>query len=80
ALAPGQVLQIDGGAPAAFADGALIVRVTSTAARDRSFEASFDAMPYADHICFRPEPGKKPVIAGTLPARVTSRITADRYS
>ncbi len=80
ALAPGQVLQIDGGAPAAFADGAVIIRLTTTAARDRSFEASFDAIPYADHICFRPEPGKKPVIAGTLPARVTSRITADRYS
>ncbi len=80
ALAPGQVLQIDGGAPAAFADGAVIIRLTTTAARDRSFEASFDAIPYAEHICFRPAPGKKPVIAGTLPARVTSRITADRYS
>ncbi|WP_271411943.1 type VI secretion system Vgr family protein [Pseudomonas sp. Q1-7] len=79
ALAPGQVLRIDGGAPAAFADGAVITQLTTTAARDRSFEASFDAIPYADHICFRPELKDKPVIAGTLPARVTSPQPGDRY-
>ncbi len=79
-LAPGQVLQIDGGAPDAFAPGAVITHLTTAAARDRSFEARFEAIPYAEHICFRPPPGKKPLIAGTLPARVTSPQPDDLYS
>ncbi|WP_044872362.1 type VI secretion system Vgr family protein [Pseudomonas sp. LFM046] len=80
ALAPGQVLKIDGGAPAAYAPGAVITRLITTAARDCSFEARFNAIPYAEHICFRPPLGKKPVIAGTIPARVTSRQDGDLYS
>jgi type VI secretion system secreted protein VgrG len=78
-LAPGQVLKIDGGAPQAFAPGAVITQLTTRAARDRSFEASFQAIPYAEHICFRPELKKRPQIAGTLPARITSPQPDDTY-
>ncbi|MCJ1883970.1 type VI secretion system tip protein VgrG [Pseudomonas sp. LA21] len=70
-LAPGQELKIDG-APQAFTPGAVIVRLYSSAARDRSYEVQFEAIPYAEHICFRPDVPAKPVIAGTIPARVTS--------
>ncbi|MBT8768446.1 type VI secretion system Vgr family protein [Metapseudomonas boanensis] len=80
ALAPGQVLKVDGGAPEAFAPGAVITHVTTTAARDRSFEARFTAIPYAENICFRPPLLPKPVIAGTIPARITSPQTGDLYS
>ena len=80
ALAPGQVLKVEGGAPEAFAPGAVITRLETTAARDRSFQASFSAIPYAEHICFRPERLAKPVIAGTIPARVTSPQAGDLYS
>ncbi|GLZ89296.1 hypothetical protein Pres01_53470 [Metapseudomonas resinovorans] len=79
-LAPGQVLGIDGGAPEAFAPGAVITRLTASAARDRSFEARFEAIPYVEHICFRPPPGEKPLIVGTIPARVTSPQPDDLYS
>ncbi|NWA18520.1 type VI secretion system tip protein VgrG, partial [Pseudomonas gingeri] len=79
-LAPGQVLKITGGAPQAFAPGAVITRLTLKAARDRSLEVSFQAMPYAETICFRPPLQDKPKIAGTLPARVSNPQKNDRYA
>ncbi|WP_371369521.1 type VI secretion system Vgr family protein [Pseudomonas sp. QL9] len=78
-LLPGQVLKIDGGAPQAFEKGALIVSLTCKAARDSSFEVSFQAIPDADHYSFRPPLPKKPRIAGTVPARVTSNQANDPY-
>ncbi|EJM66887.1 Rhs element Vgr protein [Pseudomonas sp. GM49] len=79
-LAPGQVLNISGGAPQAFAPGAVLTGLTTHAARDRSFECHFQAMPYAERLCFRPPPPPKPQIAGTLPARVTSPKANDPYA
>jgi type VI secretion system secreted protein VgrG len=79
-LAPGQVLKISGGAPQAFKPGAVITRLTTKAARDRSFEATFEAIPYSETVCFRPAPQAKPQIAGTVPARVTSPQANDPYA
>ncbi|MEQ4280974.1 type VI secretion system tip protein VgrG [Pseudomonas syringae] len=78
-LAPGQVLKISGGAPQAFGPGAVITRLTTRAARDRSFEVSFEAIPYSETVCFRPALHNKPQIAGTVPARVTSPQEHDPY-
>jgi type VI secretion system secreted protein VgrG len=78
AIAPGQVLKLDG-APQAFASGAVIVRLHSSAARDRSYEVQFETIPYAEHICFRPDVPAKPVIAGTIPARISSPEPNDLY-
>lgn len=78
ALAAGQVLKI-AGAPDDFTPGAVITRLSTRAARDKSFEAQFDAIPYAENICFRPPLLPKPVIAGTIPARVTSPQPNDLY-
>ncbi|WP_017129772.1 type VI secretion system Vgr family protein, partial [Pseudomonas agarici] len=78
-LAPGQVLKISGGAPQAFAPGAVITRLTTRAARDRSFEVSFEAIPYSERVCFRPALQDKPHIAGTVPARISSSLANDPY-
>ncbi len=78
-LAPGQVLKISGGAPQAFAPGAVITRVHTRAARDRGLETCFEAIPYAETICFRPALLPKPHMAGTLPARVSSSKANDPY-
>nr|AAT90780.1 conserved hypothetical protein [uncultured proteobacterium QS1] len=78
-LAPGQVLKISGGAPQAFGPGAVITQLTTRAARDRSFEVSFEAIPYSETVCFRPALQNKPQIAGTVPARVTSPQEHDPY-
>jgi type VI secretion system secreted protein VgrG len=75
-----QVLAISGGAPQAFEPGAVITRLKLRAARDRSFELSFEAIPYSESVCFRPPLLVKPEIAGTVPARVTSSLANDPYS
>ncbi|MFZ1874281.1 MAG: type VI secretion system tip protein VgrG [Chania sp.] len=79
-LVPGQELKVTGSyAPAAFAQGVVIVRTTSSARRDRSFEVEFEAIPYSEDYGFRPALLPKPRMAGTLPARVTSTTANDIY-
>ncbi|OQR26924.1 type IV secretion protein Rhs, partial [Pseudomonas sp. T] len=78
ALLPGQILKLDG-VDKNFAPGAVIVRLHSSAARDRSFEVQFEAIPYDEQVCFRPDVPAKPVIAGTIPARITSPEPNDLY-
>lgn len=78
-VAPGLVLKVTVGASAAFAEGALIVRTHCTAARDRSFEVRFEAIPDGN-FAFRPPVPAKPRIAGTVPARITSPQQNDPYS
>ena len=80
ALATAQVLTITGGAPQAFANGIVITRLTTRAARDASFEAHFEAIPYSLDVCFRPHLLPKPQMAGSVPARVTSDVKNDRYA
>jgi len=79
-LVPGQVLKVSGGAPEAFTLGAVITGLTTTAARDSSFIATFKAMPYSESVCFRPPLKAKPQIAGTVPALVTSSRVNDPYA
>ncbi|MNG70558.1 Phage-related baseplate assembly protein [compost metagenome] len=78
-LAPAQVLMISGAVPQAFEPGAVITRLVLRAGRDRSLQTTFEAIPYSETVCFRPELSKKPQIAGTLPARVTSSEKNDPY-
>lgn len=79
-LALAQVLDVSGGAPQAFEPGAVVTRLVLRAARDRSFELSFEAIPYSESLCFRPPLLEKPKMAGTVPARVTSSLANDPYS
>lgn len=80
-LAPGQELKVTGGEEVTdtFRQGVVITGIHSRARRDRSFEVTFHAISYSEDYCFRPEPGDKPKMAGTLPARVTSTKTNDIY-
>lgn len=80
-LFPGRVLTVTGGSEVAevFADGVLVTAMTSHARRDRDFEVHFGGIPDSGDVGFRPEPGKRPVMAGTLPARVTSTTENDSY-
>ncbi|HCT9256269.1 TPA: type VI secretion system tip protein VgrG, partial [Enterobacter hormaechei] len=47
--------------------------------RDADFCVRFDGIPDSPDFSFRPEPGSRPVMAGTLPARVTSTTENDTY-
>ncbi|OMK93160.1 type IV secretion protein Rhs [Yersinia pestis subsp. microtus bv. Caucasica] len=80
ALAPGQELNVTGNdVPAQFGKGVIIPRIPSHARRDRSYEVHFEAIPYSEDYCFRPALIRKPTMAGTLPARVTSTTANDTY-
>lgn len=79
-LAPGQVLNMPEGAPQAFRPGAVITHLRTCAARDASFIAHFEAMPYDHFICFRPPVLPKPQMVGTLPARISSHFAGDTYA
>ncbi|BEM14007.1 type VI secretion system tip protein VgrG [Serratia marcescens] len=80
-LSPGQLLNVTGGDDVAevFAQGVVITAMHSQARRDRDFEVSFSGIPDGNDFSFRPEPGARPVMAGTLPARVTSTTENDTY-
>ncbi|HIE4798774.1 TPA: type VI secretion system Vgr family protein [Serratia marcescens] len=80
-LSPGMRLNVTGGDDVAevFAHGVVITAMHSQARRDRDFEVSFSGIPDSDDFSFRPESGTRPVMAGTLPARVTSTTENDTY-
>ena len=80
-LAPGSELSVTGGeeVAGAFRSGMLVTAVVSTARRDRSFETELDGIPLNDRYGFRPIPLPPPVMAGTLPARITSTTVNDTY-
>ncbi|MCK6862532.1 type VI secretion system tip protein VgrG, partial [Enterobacter bugandensis] len=72
ALSPGMLLNVTGGYEVAevFAQGVVITAMQTHARRDEDFSLRFDGIPDSPDFSFRPEPGERPVMAGTLPARV----------
>ncbi|MCX2192190.1 type VI secretion system tip protein VgrG [Pantoea agglomerans] len=80
-LSPGQVLKVTGGYEVAdvFAQGVVVTAMHSHVRRDEDFGVNFDGIPDSTDFSFRPEPGLRPVMAGTLPARVTSTTENDTY-
>ncbi|MBT0731484.1 type VI secretion system Vgr family protein, partial [Rosenbergiella nectarea] len=80
-LCPGQVLTVTGGDEVAevFHQGVVITVMRSHARRDEGFSVQFDGIPDSPDFCFRPAPSPRPVMAGTLPARVTSTTENDIY-
>lgn len=80
-LSPGMRLKVTGGYEVAevFAQGVVVTAMHTHARRDEDFGVRFDGIPDSPDFCFRPEPGSRPVMAGTLPARVTSTTENDTY-
>lgn len=79
-LAPGEVLEPQGSLPANLKEGIVITGVQSSGSRSRSFSMTFDGIPYSETVCYRPALLHRPIIAGTLPARVESTEKADTYA
>ena len=80
-LSPGQVVKVTGGYEVAevLGQGVVVTARHSHAQRDADFGVRFDGIPDSTDFCFRPAPGSRPVMAGTLPARVTSTTENDTY-
>lgn len=79
-LAPGQVLETDGTLPDAVKDGIVITTVRTSGSRKSSFTLTFEGIPYSETVCWRPALLNRPVISGSLPARVESTQKGDTYS
>ncbi|MFZ5247698.1 DUF2345 domain-containing protein, partial [Enterobacter bugandensis] len=79
-LAPGQVLESDAGLPDVVKDGIVITTVKASGSRQDSFLMTFEGIPYSETVCYRPKPLNRPVISGTLPARVESTQKGDTYA
>ncbi|MEA9390202.1 type VI secretion system tip protein VgrG [Acerihabitans sp. TG2] len=79
-LSPGQVLETPDSLPHDLKDGIVITTVRSRGSRSSSFQLEFDGIPYSESICYRPARLNRPLIAGTLPARVQSEEKDDTYA
>jgi type VI secretion system secreted protein VgrG len=84
-LSPGQVLTITETSliptlPLATANGLVIVRTLFTASRQNALSVLWAAVPYSETRCWRPAAIARPVISGTLMARVTSAKANDEYA
>ena len=66
--------------PTVFQSPVLLTRLHFAASRANALIVAFDAVPYTEAICWRPELKPRPVISGTLTARVTSPIESDIYA
>ncbi|XTZ40563.1 type VI secretion system Vgr family protein [Salmonella enterica] len=79
-LSPGQVLETDTILPEAVKNGVVITTIHSSGSRKSSFRLEFEGIPYSETVCFRPALIKRPVISGSLPARVESTQKGDTYA
>ncbi|WP_047609064.1 type VI secretion system Vgr family protein [Rahnella aquatilis] len=66
--------------PAVTENGLVIVRADYTASRKNALQVGWAAMPYSETCCWRPPAKKRPVVSGTLTARVTSAKDNDIYA
>lgn len=80
-LVPGMLLKVTGGDEVAevFGQGVVVTAMHTHARRDEDFGVNFEGIPDSADFSFSPEPGARPVMAGTLPARVTSTTENDIY-
>ncbi|PLY47872.1 type VI secretion system tip protein VgrG [Lelliottia sp. F153] len=79
-LTPGQVLEPQDDVITALEEGVVLTLVTFRGARDSRLHVSVWGMPYTERYCFRPVEIPRPVIHGTLPARIESREKNDIYA
>ncbi|WP_446469144.1 type VI secretion system Vgr family protein [Xenorhabdus stockiae] len=84
-LMAGQVLEIEDRTlpstlPAAFQSKILMTQLRFTGSRAEALLVKITAVPYTEGLCWRPSLKPRPVISGTLTARVTSPIANDPYA
>ncbi|MFZ4833755.1 type VI secretion system Vgr family protein [Rouxiella sp. Mn2063] len=79
-LTVGMVLEPQGANIDALKDGVIITLVTFYAARDSRLHVSIWGMPYSERYCYRPPDIPRPIVHGTIPARIESREKHDIYA
>ena len=84
-LSPAQVRTISEVAiaptlPSETDNGIIITRTGYTASRKNALLVTWEGMPYYENRCWRPALKKRPVVSGTMMARVTSAKENDIYA
>lgn len=84
-LGPAQVLTITETAipptlPRETENGVVIISAGYSASRKNALLVTWEGMPYYENRCWRPAAKKRPVVSGTLMARVTSAKANDIYA
>ncbi|WP_249215984.1 type VI secretion system tip protein VgrG [Citrobacter sp. JGM124] len=84
-LGPAQVLTITETVvpptlPRETENGLIIISASYSASRKNALKVEWAAMPYYENRCWRPAEKKRPVVSGTLMARVTSAKDNDIYA
>ncbi|MGR7122283.1 type VI secretion system Vgr family protein [Klebsiella aerogenes] len=84
-LGPAQVLTITETVipptlPRETENGLVIISASYSASRKNALTVEWAAMPFYENRCWRPEAKKRPVVSGTLMARVTSAKDNDIYA
>ncbi|HBC5916936.1 TPA: type VI secretion system tip protein VgrG, partial [Proteus mirabilis] len=84
-LSPLQVLTITDNSltsslPTVFQSPILITRLRFSGGREKALQVRFNAVPYSETLCWRPALKPRPVITGTLTARITSAKDNDIYA
>ncbi|WP_260863991.1 type VI secretion system Vgr family protein [Citrobacter sp. Marseille-Q6884] len=84
-LSPAQVLTISERVvpptlPSETDNGIIIIRTGYIASRKDALIVMWEGMPYYENRCWRPAAKKRPVVSGTLTARVTSARDNDIYA
>ncbi|MEE1922951.1 type VI secretion system tip protein VgrG [Pseudomonas sp. 147P] len=77
---PARMLRLSGEVPEDCAKSVIVHTTRISGARNKNYLVEFEGLPYAGLVGFRPPLQPKPVIAGTIPARITSRQKNDPYS
>ena len=76
-LIPGTVAEIKGAHPDVFSSGLLVTHLQSRASRSNGFQSELDGIPYSELSAFRPARVPRPVISGTVPARISGQSSND---
>jgi type VI secretion system secreted protein VgrG len=80
-LSPAQVLDLTGTVlPQHLSESLLVIRTGFSASRSEALQVTFSAVPYSETRCWRPAAKPRPVVSGTLMARVTSPKAGDPYA
>lgn len=80
AIVPGTEIDIAGDIPEGFKQGMLVTRIRSSGSRASSFQSELTGIPFSDIVCFRPERLPRPVITGTIPARISGVRVNDQLA
>ncbi|WP_435653410.1 type VI secretion system Vgr family protein [Enterobacter cancerogenus] len=83
-ISPGHVLSVTETGiptlPAQLQSPVLITQINVSASRCSAFQATLNAVPYSETLCWRPALPARPKVSGTMTARVTSAKDNDIYA